>query len=110
MHRRAARVRVPTLRQAIFQQISEHSAGAQPQQRNRNRKKREVVEQHDRKQSGERQLQQQRRKTGEPQAREQRAFRNLSGRRNRRDSLNDCGHNEFGMRQSSREGETGLRD
>ena len=80
MHRRAASVRV-SVGETFLQQICEHSAGAQSQQRNRNREKREVIEEHHREQSSERQFQQQRCKTGEPKPDEKRAFGNLSGRR-----------------------------
>ena len=63
--------------EALLQQVGEHSAGAQPQQRNRNREKREVIEEHYGEQSSERQFQQQCGKAGEPQTCEKRAFGNL---------------------------------
>ena len=97
LHRRAASARVPVPGEAFLQQVGEHSAGAQSQQRNRNREKREVIEEHYGEQSSQRQLQQQCGKTGESQTCEQRAFRNFSGRRNRRGTLNDCRHDELGF-------------
>ena len=48
-----------------LQQIGEHTARAQPEQRNRNCQKGEVIEEHDRKQPGQRQFQQQRGEAGE---------------------------------------------
>ena len=79
MHSRAASARVSSSGQTPLQKIGENAAGAQTQQRNRNREKREVIEEHHGEQSRERQFQQQRRKTGERQTREKRVFGNLGG-------------------------------
>src|ERR1017187_466300 len=81
-------------RQPLLQQKGKSSAGAQSQQRKRNREKCEVIKEHHGEQSSERQLQQQCRKTGEPQTYEKRALGNLGGRRNRRGSLNSRRHDE----------------
>ena len=63
--------------EAVLEQIGENSAGAQSQQRNRNREKREVIEEHHGEQSSERQLQQQCGKAGQPKPDEQSVFGNL---------------------------------
>ena len=65
--------------QTGLQQVGEHAAGAQSEQRNRNREKCEVIEEHHGEQPRQRQFQQQRGKAGERQAREKRAFGNFSG-------------------------------
>ena len=58
-----------------LQQVSENSARAQSQQRNRYREKGEVIKQHDRKQSRERQFQQEGGETRQPQPGQQSSFR-----------------------------------
>ncbi len=61
-------------RETWLQQVGENSTGAQPKQRDRNREKRKVVEEHDREQPRQRQFQQQSRKAGQRQPRQHSSF------------------------------------
>ena len=74
MHSRAAeRARAQTCQPAL-EQVGEHASRAQSEQRNRNREKREVIEEDDGKQARQRQFQQQGGEAGEREARQQSSF------------------------------------